>query len=76
MSWFVVERSIREALRREVNRLRRSHKEYSFHQIIGKSKPMQEIFDLIRRVADSPTNLVITGERNRQEVGSQGDPLQ
>ena len=60
----VVERCIREAaLRREVNRLRREvHKEYSFHQIIGKSKPMQEIFDLIRRVADSPTNLLITGE--------------
>ena len=60
----VVERVIREAsLRREVNRLRREvHKEYSFHQIIGKSKPMQEIFDLIRRVADSPTNLLITGE--------------
>ena len=36
----VVERSIREAsLRREVNRLRREvRKEYSFHQIIGKSK--------------------------------------
>ncbi|HSS31315.1 MAG TPA: sigma-54 dependent transcriptional regulator, partial [Nitrospiraceae bacterium] len=60
----VVERSIREAaLRREVNRLRREvRKEYSFHQIIGKSKPIQEIFDLIRRVADSPTNLLITGE--------------
>ena len=60
----VVERSIREAaLRREVNRLRREvRKEYSFHQIVGKSKPIQEIFDLIRRVADSPTNLLITGE--------------
>jgi two-component system, NtrC family, response regulator HydG len=60
----VVERSIREAaLRREVSRLRREvRKEYSFHQIIGKSKPMQEIFGLIRRVADSPTNLLITGE--------------
>jgi len=60
----VVDRSIREAaLRREVNRLRHEvHKEYSFHQIIGKSKPMQEIFELIRRVADSPTNLLITGE--------------
>ena len=59
-----MERSIREAaLRREVNRLRREvNREYSFHQIIGKSKPMQEIFDLIRRVADSPTNLLITGE--------------
>jgi DNA-binding NtrC family response regulator len=60
----VVERVIREAmLRREVSRLRREvHKEYSFHQIIGKSKPMQDVFDLIRRVADSPTNVLITGE--------------
>src|SRR5678809_48743 len=60
----IVERCIRESsLRREVNRLRREvRREYSFHQIIGKSKPMQEIFDLIRRVADSPTNILITGE--------------
>ncbi len=60
----VAERAMREAgLRREVNRLRREvHKEYSFHQILGKSKPMREVFDLIRRVADSPTNLLITGE--------------
>jgi len=60
----VVERVIREAsLRREVNRLRREvHKEYSFHHILGKSKPMQVVFDLIRRVADSPTNVLITGE--------------
>lgn len=60
----VTERAVREALlRREVNRLRREvHKEYSFHQILGKSKPMRETFDLIRRVADSPTNVLITGE--------------
>ena len=60
----VVERAIREAaLRREVSRLRKEvHKEYSFHQILGKSKPMRQVFDLIRRVADSPTNLLITGE--------------
>jgi DNA-binding NtrC family response regulator len=60
----VVERVIREtSLRREVGRLRREiHKEYSFHQILGKSKPIQAVFDLIRRVADSPTNVLITGE--------------
>lgn len=60
----VVERVIREAaLRREVSRLRREiHKEYSFHQILGKSKAIQAVFDLIRRVADSPTNVLITGE--------------
>jgi DNA-binding NtrC family response regulator len=60
----VVERVIREtSLRREVSRLRREiHKEYSFHQILGKSKAIQAVFDLIRRVADSPTNVLITGE--------------
>lgn len=60
----VVERVMREtSLRREVGRLRREiHKEYSFHQILGKSKAIQAVFDLIRRVADSPTNVLITGE--------------
>ena len=60
----VVERAIREAaLRREVSGLRKEvHKEYSFHQILGKSKSMQAVFELIRRVADSPTNVLITGE--------------
>ena len=60
----VVERAVREAaLRREVSRLRQEvRKEYSFHHILGKSKAMQVVFDLIRRVADSPTNVLITGE--------------
>ena len=60
----VTARAVREVhLRREVQRLRREVlKEYSFHQILGKSKPMQVVFDLIRRVADSPTNVLITGE--------------
>lgn len=60
----VVERVIRETyLRREVSRLRHEvRKEYSFSQILGKSKAIQLIFDLIRRVADSPTNVLITGE--------------
>ena len=56
-------RSARRRLRREVSRLRKEvHKEYSFHQILGKSKSMQAVFELIRRVADSPTNVLITGE--------------
>ena len=60
----VTNRAVREAaLRREVTLLRREVlKEYSFHQILGKSKPMREIFDLIRRIADSVTNVLITGE--------------
>lgn len=59
-----IERAIREAiLRREVSHLRRAvGREYSFHQIIGKSKAMREVFDLIQRVADSPTNILISGE--------------
>jgi DNA-binding NtrC family response regulator len=60
----VVERAVREAsLRREVGRLRKEvHREYSFHQILGRSKSMQAVFDLIRRVSDNPTNVLITGE--------------
>jgi DNA-binding NtrC family response regulator len=60
----VVEKAVRDALlRREVLQLRRAVREdYSFHQILGKSKPMREVFDLIRRVADSQTNVLITGE--------------
>ena len=59
----VVGRAVREVqLRREVTHLRREvYKEYSFHHILGKSRPMQEVFDLIRRVADSPSNVLITG---------------
>ena len=58
------ERGFREALlRSEINRLRREvGKEFSFSQILGKSKPMREVFELIRRVANSPTNILITGE--------------
>jgi DNA-binding NtrC family response regulator len=60
----VMERALNEALlRREVTRLRREvRKEYSFHQILGKSKAIREVFDLIRRVSDSPANVLITGE--------------
>jgi DNA-binding NtrC family response regulator len=60
----IANRAVREAdLRLEVHRLRREVlKEYSFHQILGKSKPMRDVFDLIRRVAASLTNVLITGE--------------
>jgi len=59
-----VEKALREArLREEVQQLRQQvSREYAFDQILGKSKPMREIFDLIRRVADSQTNILITGE--------------
>lgn len=35
---------------------------YSFHSIIGKSKPMQQVYELIRQVAGSQSNLLIEGE--------------
>ena len=59
-----VDKAMREALlRREVEHLRKQVRhEFSFNQILGKSKPMREVFDLIRRVADSQTNILITGE--------------
>lgn len=59
-----IEKALREAmLRQEVVHLRQQVKrDYSFDQILGKSKPMQDVFDLIRRVADTQTNILITGE--------------
>jgi DNA-binding NtrC family response regulator len=59
-----VQKALREALlRQEVQQLRQVvNREFAFGQILGKSKPMREIFELIRRVADSQTNILITGE--------------
>ena len=38
------------------------HHEYQFSNIIGNSEVMHKIFELIRRVSNSPTNVLITGE--------------
>ncbi len=37
-------------------------KEYSFQNMIGNSAPMHAVFDLVRRVSQAPTNVMITGE--------------
>lgn len=37
-------------------------KEYSFQSIVGNSQAMHQIFDLIKRVSQAPTNVLITGE--------------
>ena len=60
----ITRKAVREvSLRRELVRLRREvEKEYSFNQILGKSKPMQAIFELIRRITPSPSSVLITGE--------------
>ncbi len=37
-------------------------REYSFQNLVGNSEAMHKIFDLIQRVCQSPTNVLITGE--------------
>ncbi len=37
-------------------------KENSFQNIIGNTEPMHRIFELVRRVSQAPTNVLITGE--------------
>jgi two-component system response regulator PilR (NtrC family) len=37
-------------------------KEYSFQNLVGNSQAMHVIYDLIKRVSDTPTNVLITGE--------------
>lgn len=37
-------------------------KEYSFQNMIGNSAPMHAVFDLVKRVSQAPTNVLITGE--------------
>src|SRR4051812_23058059 len=59
-----VEKALAErALRSEVARLRDEvSRSYRFDNIIGKSAAMQEVFDLVRRVASSPASVLVTGE--------------
>jgi two-component system response regulator AtoC len=40
----------------------RLDQEYKFEEIIGKSHPMQEIFELVKNVAESDASVLITGE--------------
>ena len=37
-------------------------KEYSFQNMIGNSQAMHSIFDMVKRVSQAPTNVLITGE--------------
>ncbi len=47
----------------EMSQLRAEIQErYGFENIIGKSKPMQDLFDLIRKAANSPCTVLIQGE--------------
>lgn len=37
-------------------------KEYSFQNLVGNSEKMHQIYELVKRVSESPTNVLITGE--------------
>ena len=50
-------------LKKEVVRLKKEvESRYHFHQLIGKSPLMQDIYDLIERIRESSSNVLITGE--------------
>jgi len=51
-----VERAQHERLKEQVR------DQYSFHNIIGKSKKMRELFELVEAVAESDANILIVGE--------------
>ncbi len=53
----------RKTLRQENSQLRRELKTKSdFRQIIGKSHKMRQVLDLVEKVADNKSNVLITGE--------------
>ncbi len=53
----------REQLRRENQLLRKEvAKEYSFENIVSKNEKMQKIFDVIRKIAQYKSTVLITGE--------------
>jgi DNA-binding NtrC family response regulator len=60
----VVDRALSsQALEREAKQLRAQVvQRYAFHNLIGKSQGMQEIYAKIEQVADSRTTVLITGE--------------
>jgi DNA-binding NtrC family response regulator len=50
-------------LKKEVERLRKEiEARYQFHSLIGKSPAMQRIYELVERISDTSSNVLITGE--------------
>lgn len=60
----VIDRTLnKQELEQEVRQLRAQVvQRYAFHNLIGKSPPMQEIYGKIEQVADSRTTVLVTGE--------------
>ncbi len=47
----------------EIERLRKELAQtYTFQDIVARSKPMRDVLEMIPRIADSPTTVLITGE--------------
>ncbi len=53
---------IREIRRENVSLKRELKNRYGFDNIVGTSKPMQQVFGLIEKVADTESTILITGE--------------
>ena len=50
-------------LKKEVERLKKEiESRYRFHSLIGKSPAMQKIYELVERISDTSSNVLITGE--------------
>lgn len=60
----IVDKAMDQKWVTEENRILKGELEekFSFHQLIGKSKSMLRIYELIRQVAASPSNILIEGE--------------
>ena len=60
----IVDKAIEQKWMMEENRFLKEElgERYSFHNIIGKSKPMQQVYQMIRQVAGSQANVLIEGE--------------
>jgi DNA-binding NtrC family response regulator len=50
-------------LKKEVVRLKKEvESRYQFHQLIGKSPAMQRIYNLVEKISDTSSNVLVTGE--------------
>ena len=60
----IVDRAVEQKWLAEENEMLKEelHEKYSFHNILGKSKAMQQLYAFIKQVAASHSNLLIEGE--------------
>jgi DNA-binding NtrC family response regulator len=54
--------SVRQLREQNVRLQEQLEKRHSFSKIVGRSKPMQKVFDLIKVVADSDSSVLVHGE--------------